>query len=283
MANTTEAYWDINGVSLQTYEWNVTTWGGDLQSPPPLRGSDITIPYRPGQVMQARRPDGRSITFNMWVQGTMSDGKYAGNFGTNNTQRVFQHNWRQIRNLFYNNGEPVTLTKRWTTPDGATTRSASAQAIYANGLDLQMTGAGRAAFSVEMYLPDPFFYGPQETITTPSSPVSNISRAILGDYETTDMTIDFQGFRNVPRLTNVTEGVYVELGQYVPLGSSSRLDVNNWTARRDPTGANTNVIGAVTHFGHEFWMVLRPGVQQFSLTGVAGNGQAIIKYRPRYF
>src|SRR6187431_1687523 len=102
MVLTTDVYWDINGVPLATLAYNISTYGGDIQSPPPLRGEDLTIPYRPGTIFLQRRPNGRSMTISMWVQGSDVDGKAP----TSVTARAeFEKNFKMLRNLFWNQGK----------------------------------------------------------------------------------------------------------------------------------------------------------------------------------
>lgn len=274
-------YWDIGGVPLNTLAYNITTWGGDMQAPPPLRGDDLTIPYRPGQVFQARRPDGRSVTLDMWVVGADADG----NVPTDHSLLAeFQNNLATLRTLFWNQGKQFQLTKRWTDYTTGTLKSATAMAVYAGGFIPAMTGGNRATFSVELYLSDPFFYGPQVTLNlTPAASTINLSTIVEGDFETTEITIDFSGIRNNFRLTNTTESTYVNVNYNMASPTDLvRLDIDNWTARKNPSSSNTNVIGSVTSFGHPFWFVLRPGSQSLSLTSTSGTGTATVKYQPKW-
>lgn len=279
MALTTDVYWDIDGVPLQTYAKNITTWGGDLQAPPSLRGEDLTIPYRPGEVFQTRRPKGRSITFNMWVIGADDDGKIPTSIPM---RGMFEQHFKNLRNLFWNQGKQFTLTRRWKDYTTNTVKSASAKAVFAGGLAPVMNGQNRATFSVELYLPDPFFYGAEETITFPATNVAEVTSTILGDYETTVALLTVNGARNNIRLTNNNEGVYVNIAQDLAAGQTIQVDVDNWTAVKNPGVSEANIIGSVTSFGHEFWFVLRPGSQKVTLSSSSGTGTATLKYRPRY-
>lgn len=279
MALSTDVYWDIAGVPLQTYAYNITTWGGDLQAPPTLRGEDTTLPYRPGTIFQTRRPTGRSITFNMWVTGADVDG----NVPASKTMRLeFEKNFKMLRGLFWNQGKQVAITKRWKDYTTGVVQAATGYAVFVNGLAPTMNGQLRATFTVEMYMSDPFFYGTTQTVNFAGTTTSNQSPTVLGDYETTAISLDVNGARNNFRLTNTSESVYVNVNKNLSAGQLVRLDVNNFTARQDPSGANTNVIGSVTNFGHPFWMVLRPGVQNLSLTSSTGAGTATLTYLPRW-
>ena len=70
MTNSTPEYTDVDGVSLQTMVQNLKTWGGSREAPPPVRGSDVAVPYMPGEVWLAKVPDARTITLDGWVVGT---------------------------------------------------------------------------------------------------------------------------------------------------------------------------------------------------------------------
>jgi len=276
MVLTTDVYWDINGVPLQSLAYNITTWGGDLQSPPPLRGTDLTIPYRPGTVFLQRRPDGRTMNINMWVQGSDVDGKVP----TSATMRAeFEKNFKMLRNLFWNQGRQIAITKRWKDYGSNTVQTATALAVFASGFAPEMQGNAHATYSVELYLSDPFFYGLEVTTNFAAVATSNQAINVLGDYETTALTFQFDGARNNMRLTNASEGVYVNVANNLGSGQSIVIDADNFTAKKN---GSTNVIGSVTNFGHPYWFVLRPGVQNVSLTSSSGAGSGVLKYRPRW-
>lgn len=279
MTLSTDLSWDINGIPLQTYAYNVSTWGGDLQAPPPLRGSDIVIPYRPGEVFQKRRPTGRSLTFDMWVVGADENGDIP---ATLSMRAQFEKNLKMLRSLFWSQGRQVTITKRWRDPGSSTVRVATAKGVYAGGFVPSMQGALRATFSVEMYLSDPFFYGPEETITFPATATSSVTPTILGDYETTDIQITLNGARNNMRVTNNSRAIYVNVNQNISTGQTILLNVDKWTATKNPGVSEANVIGAVASFGHEFWMALDPGSQQLTLSSSTGTAGATLKYKPRW-
>jgi len=219
------------------------------------------------------------MSFNMWVQGSDSDG----NVPANKTMRAeFEKNFMMLRNLFWNQGKQVTITKRWRDYTTGNMRSASARAVFAGGIAPSMHGNAHASFSVEMYLSDPFFYGAEVTANFSAVATSTLALDVPGDYETTDILIDFQGARNNFRLTNVSEAVYVNVNQNLASGQLIRLDVNNFRASKNPTTSPSNVIGSVTNFGHPFWFVLRPGVQNLTLSSSSGTGAGTLKYRPRW-
>ncbi len=280
MANSTDTYWEINGVSLQTLGWNITSGGGDLMSPPPMRGEDIVIPYVPGAVLQPRIPDSRTISFSMWVQGSDSDGRVPASA----TMRAeFEKNLKMLRALFWNGGQPVTLTRRWKNYGAGAVVSASATAIFEGGFAPAMTGSQRATYSVDMRLPDPFFYGAEELLATFSGATSQtIPVTVKGDYESTSIRLEVDGARNNVRLTNTGEGIWVNLNQNLSVSDKAVLSVDAWTAFKNPTGTSVNVIRDVTYVGHTRWMSLTPGARNLSVTSTSGTGAVRVYYRPKY-
>lgn len=274
MANTTETYWSVNGVSLQTLGFNISTKGGI--EPPPLRGDDDKIPYRVGQVLNERIPDSRTLPIKMWAIGLSEDGT-VGAFGP---RAEYEKNYRKIRDLIWNQGRPIQLTKRWMDYGSGVVKFATATAVYSGGLGESMTGPARATFGFDLWLADPFFYGDWETVNFTAVSSSTQTPTILGDYPSTIATLQINGARTNPRLTNVTEGHYVNLATTIAAATNVILDIDQWTATRSV--APVEAIGGVTHFGHKHWLSLRPGPQQLTLSSSAGAGSAVLRYKPRW-
>lgn len=162
MTNSTQYYWSVDGVSLQTYAYNIETWGGDAQSPPPLRGGDTVIPYAVGETYHRKVPGARTISFGMWVVGANKDGSIPQG---GSSRKLFEENWRKLRSLLWNPNRQIELTKRfkdWTTGQMV---EATAKAEFAGGLAPTMNGTQRAVFTVQLRLADPFFYGKEKTVS----------------------------------------------------------------------------------------------------------------------
>jgi hypothetical protein len=276
VANTTDTYWSINGVSLQTLGFNIQSRGG--HEPPPLRGDDTMVPYRVGKQLSERIPDSRTESFKMWAIGMDEDG-LAGAFGP---RAEYEKNYKKLRALIYNQGRPVQLTKRWKDYGSSVIKTATATAVYQGGLAESMTGPARAEFGFDMWLADPFYYGDWETIDfLAGTATRQVTATVLGDYPTTIITLQVNGPRNNFRLTNNTEGHYVNVNTDVASSTNVLLNVDEWTAKRSVTPVNA--IKGVTHFGHKHWLSLRPGSQQLVLSSTTGTGSAVLKYKPRWF
>lgn len=303
MSNSTETYWDIDGISLQTYAWNIETLGGDRMAPPPVRGDDLIVPYLPGTVWAPKIPDARVISLGMWVLGSDEQGNIPND---ENSRRTFDRNWRKLRNLLFRPRKQFTLTKRfWVetedliaagvdttgllTDGDWTLYVASAKASYAGGLSPNMTGPNRAAFTVDIRLSDPFFYS--EPITVPFSmqtgganPGPQHTIEILGDGRTSDILVDFVGPLTSPQITAVdADGdPWVRYATVIADGETAHIDIKMYSANQTSESVTFKSSGYVLHFGDRAWLFLDPGPVDLSLSAQEGTGTAVLTYRPAW-
>lgn len=300
-ANSTETFWAVDGQSLQTFAFNITTLGGDREAPPKLRGSDVSVPYMPGTRYVPRVPDSRVITLGMWVIGANEDGTIPVD---EDRRRTYDRNWRKLRKLLWRPRKQFTLTKRFWLPTeeleaaGVNTQAlaksgewalytATAMASYADGLVPVMSGPARATFTVDLLLSDPFFYGDEVAIDfsmtsggTYPGPLETIE--VLGDDRTTWIEVDFQGPLTAPRISNDTEvqELYLRYATDVPDGESATVRAHDFSATHYPAGVSYKSSGYVQHEGDKFWMYLEPGTTDLALSAQAGTGVAQLRYRP---
>lgn len=303
MTNTTDTYWDVDGVSLQTYAQNIITLGGDRAAPTRLRGDDALVPYVPGTRWLPKVPDARTITLGMWVSGANSDGTAP----TDASLRMkYDQNWRALVKLLWQPNRQFTLTKRFWVPEadlvaagvsvsglpvqgGYRLYTASALASYGGGLNPSMSGPARAAFTVDLLLSDPFFYSAPisinfSTATGGSNPGLTRTTTVLGDYRTTAIEMDFTGPLTSPRFTNSSEpqSLYTQYSNVVAAAESAALFVQKFAATHFLTGSTYRASGYVTHAGDRFWLYLDPGSTTLVLSTQAGTGTAVLKYQPRW-
>lgn len=301
MTNTTQAFWEVDGVSLQTYAWNIETLGGDRAAPPPIRGSNQKVPYRPGSRFSPKVVDERVITLGMWVQGSLEDGKPP----TDASARLqWERNWRKLRKLLFRYRQEFTLTKRfWVlTADlvaaGVNTSglpsqgiwslyTASAKASYGGGLSPKMNGDAHGIFTVDLVLADPFFYG--DTITIPfsmqsggSNPGPTKTVSVLGDERTTWIEADFTGPLTSPKIENLSgDGeLWFQYGVEISQDESASAVVRAFSAAHTDTGGTYPTSGYVQHRGDKFWLYLDPESTQIKLSAQAGTGTAVLRYKP---
>jgi hypothetical protein len=298
VTNTTTEFWSLTDPtgtdrSLQDYAWNIQKWGGARDSVPPVRGADVVIPYRPGQLHMDKLPDSQVISLGMTVQGSNSA-------GARNTTRgprgQFRDNWRALRNLLWQQQTQYTLTKRWLDSTG-TLQTASAKCEFAGGLGLTTVSEYNGTFSVDLLLADPFFYGAQQTIafdsslgTTGSNPataVTTYTGPILGDYFAQRVTIAAtpKSATDVtnPRIDNIATNPdsWWLLGKTVLGASSLTIDLVEQSA----VDGTAEAARYVQHFGYPEWLRIQPaasGASNLKFSARAGNWVGTLGYYPAY-
>lgn len=296
MTDTTETLWDVDGTSLQTYAFNIVTLGGSRMSPPPVRGDDITIPFRPGQVFTPKTPDAQTITLGMWVSGANEDGTIPTDPGP---RMFFMQNWRKLRKLLFTPRRQFVLTKRFWIPeeelegsnmalDDLPTQSgyrlitASAMGSYAGGLEPQMTGPGRATFTVDIKLTTPYFFSAPININlTNLAPSDTVN--IVGDDRTMAIGVEFTGPLTAPQITN--GDVWFRYDTGISLGVKVLLDVLDFQATHNYLNEEDSYksAGYVVHDGDPFWLYLEPGENVIVLSSSEGTGSARLTYQPGWF
>lgn len=301
MTNSTETFWDIDGVSLQTYAYNITTLGGDRMAPPAVRGADIVVPYLPGTVFTPKVADKRVITLGMWVAGASPDGSIP----TDEVgRRTVERNWTTLRNLLWRYRKQFVLTKRFWVPTADLVAAgvslvglpvqgawslirASAMASFATGLMPVMTGQTRATFTVDLLLSDPYFYGDPIVVPFPTPALQTIH--VLGDERTTDITLDYVGPLTAPQFTlpdyDYAPWLRLDLAALGNAGVAAQVTVKNYAATthtvQNPV-ALSSVSGYVSHFGDPAWLYLDPGPTDVVWTRTSGAGTATLTYRPAF-
>lgn len=272
MTTSTLTNWEVDSISLQTYAWNITTLGGDRLSPPPTRGSNLTIPSAPGRKWVPKQVDQRVITLGMWIAGCEENGTAPLSGGP---RKKFIANWEKLRELLWVPHKEITLTKKFY--DGAILKTASAKAQFSSGLSPNMTGGARANFTVDLELADPYFYGVpiNTTLSTGNNTVT-----VSGDYRTHAVKFEVTGPRKNLKIRNTTLGIQVEYRGDLSSGDKLNIDVKNFTSVTDPVATNQfNSIGSILHDGDAFWMLLAPGDNVINVTSDTGIGSVIMTHQ----
>jgi Phage tail protein len=279
MSNTTQEFWDIDGVSLNQYCWNITTFGGSRYALPPKRGDNQKYPNRHGRAFRPKKMDSRLITLQMWAIGISQDDEYV-----SDQELQFNDNWQALRSLLFNLDDTMTLTRRWRqTINGIPTLvEASAECELASTMDLSMTGRTRGTFQVDLLLPDPLFYGEEITVNIePGVHTEIFNPGDMAAYE--KMSIRFDGELWAPRIRNLTKDpeVWVKANTLIQPSSYLDLDVTSFDAYRSYD--NSVVTGAIQHAGAKPWFVLWPGLNEIKMesSGIS-SGSATLKFRPAY-
>lgn len=289
--NTTETYWEVDGVSLQTYAWNITTGGRDRTPSIPLRGDNLVVPYAPGAVFMKKIPDSRSLTLRMWVQGSNANGTIP---TEHYTRQLYEKNVRDLRRLLWSPRKELTLTKRFWVPIAELTAggvniapltkvgtyalySASAKAQFTGGFDPTMQGGSHATFEVDLTLADPYFYSDELTV---SLAVGNRNLTILGDDRTLDVSLEFVGPRAGITLRNNTIPTEFRYTGTIASGSTLTVKVKDFSANLVTGSTTANSVGYVKHNGDSFWLPLEAGTNALIYSATSGSGATTLKYRP---
>jgi hypothetical protein len=282
---TTDVYLDVDGVPLATLGYNVITWGGDRETPPPLRGANLQVPGMPGQSFTNKVEDARSITLSMWVQGSNIDGTVP---TTQTARATFENNWKTLRKLFYTPRRQIALTKRFRPYGSSTVIAATAKAQYAGGLSPTMQGELEAVFSVQLTLTDPYFYTPPTVLPALTAAAPTQTFTSVGDGRTNKIFVAFDGqlAANV-RVTNTpaddtADPMWVQYTNALAAGDVANLDVKKFKSTTTPHGGVLfGSRGYVQHGGDKFWLAVDPGVNTLALSGT-GSGSVQVSYQEAY-
>ena len=277
MSNSTEEFWDVNGTSLQTLAFNVVTVGGKYQTPK-LRGSDRQFSYRHGKAHRRRWADEQTLTLGMWVLGQLEDGRVPAS-----RRDEFRRNMRKLQGLFTDmDGGEFDLTKRWHDEDTGELMSATGRGIVPDGLRPEMEGGPyRAKFVADVLMADPFFYGPEVTVTVPLNTDTVV--AVDGDVATSRIVVEFVGALASPVLVNKTPApdVSVKVSSSIAAADTVTVDVEETTVVRKNDSAN--IIGSLSHSGARPWFELKPGANTVRLSADSGAGSAVLKYKTVWY
>lgn len=269
MTNTTPTYWDVDGTSLQTYAWNIKSWGGSRQSAPPLRGEDLKIPHRAGAVWQPKVIDSRVIEIAGWVIGAAAD-------GTIGDEQTFRDNWIALKRLLFSTDRQVQLTRRWTetVDDEVLSFSATGKAQLLTGMEPSMTGPRRAEFVAALHMADPFFYGPERTVNLAVGGSKEIT--VAGDDSARAIEVTLNGPLTDASVRALSSRTDTTLSyDSVATGVSAVIDVDEFLVTEEDVRTFTKL----SHTGSTAFLVLPVGSVTLSLAAEDGTGNAVVRYR----
>lgn len=274
-------YWDVQWTdgmwySLHGHTHHVESIYGARTNVPSLRGSNVSVYGRAGQLHQPKIADQRTITLRGWVSDTDENDNPRGP----DCATGLDTNWRMLRRLLWReNGGQFPLRRRWHDASG-NLLTAVAMVEYSGGLDLSEHVIEAGAWTCDLNLANPYFYGEVETATL----AVGVPQVIVnkGDVPASRITIQFNGQLSNPMITNTTPNpdIWLRMGSSVAVGDEIVLDVDLFKVRRDSDGAN--LIGAVSRSGARPWMVLNTGGNTLSLSAASGAGTALVQWQPAY-
>lgn len=265
--------WAVDGTPLTDLAWDPRRI--DSSVGPPMRGSDRRFAGLPGATFSGRVADSYSVTLGMWIMG--QDGGGAGA-----DEWIIEHERRHrlLRRLFRpDTNRQIALSKTWTDDLGTHTATAMGTADEEPRVEHRKPWISKLTWDV--YLPDPFFYGPE--VSVPIEIGATVPIVNSGDEPTTAILVDFYGTLGNPVVTNLTPSpdVWMKVGSAIALGDHVVADVESTTITRASDDAN--LIGAVTHSGARPWFGLLRGTNNVRLTVDSGtDGHAAIRYREKW-
>jgi hypothetical protein len=268
--------WYFNGLALSQPYWNLTTFGGSRSGVPTLRGSNIEVPYRAGQAQRAKYPDSRTISLTMWMDGSGS----AAGWPSADARLAINDNWAQLRKAFFTRNASGSVQGQlqrnlWLTSGGPGLVTSTAMAEIAGSMDLSMNGRTGAAFTVDLLLADPMFYGALQTVacTGGSTTVTGLGESVVGEGFPSPVA-SFTVQCSAPcTVNNTTAGVSFTLasGPSYPV----TVDLLSGTVIDN---AGVNQVSKLTHSGSRLWMAVLPGSNTVSVSA----GTATFRFNDTY-
>jgi hypothetical protein len=276
VTNSSDEYWEIDGISLNQYCWAIKTIGGGRMAVPKLRGDNTLFPFRDGRAFRSKNADSRVITLAMWVAGVDP----ATDQPASNQNVQFNDNWKTLQRLLWSPEQQLTLTRRWWENAGTPVlRTATALCELAGTMDPTMTGRTRADFAVDLLLSDPYFYGPE--ITANLTPSSNVVVNNPGDIAVwSTINVQLNGELVSPRITNSTANVWMQVNTAV-ITNPINVSVGDYSVIN--SFDQSVLTGSVVHSGYRSWFRLLPGDNTLRLTSTGNStGNAVLKFKPAY-
>lgn len=273
MAEYTEEYWDVNGISLNNFAWGIEVASEGI---PPRRGDNWVVPYRHGEIWRPKVYDARDLALAMWVTSGDLDGVEA---ATEQGQRAsLRENIEALKALFAPIDRQLTITRRIRLPWGLVSRYCLAECI--GTLDFVPDSVPDAVrFAVELHLADPFWYDLADTTVT--VPFAGTTLNNPGTAAARHMTITLNGPLTNPRLMSTGGGkqIWVSYQGTIASGDYVVLDTHEFTAIHKN---GSNQIAAILHSGANYWMELSPGNNGMSFPVGSGTGNAVITFKAPY-
>jgi hypothetical protein len=272
--------WFWNGMPLQTSYYSVATFGGSRAGVPTNRGQDYAVPYRAGQLFRAKYPDSRTITLTMWTDSQMSANQ---GYPAPDPRRAFNDNWQALRDAFFARGAQGSmqsvLTRNWyLTQSGSPTMvTSNAMAELAGSMDPTMNGRTSAAFSVDLLLSDPYFYGSPraQAVSTSGGVINQLGEGVAGEGFASPVNNFTVTLSQAATVTNSTAGVALAHSGLHVAQWPVVIDVLRYTA---VDNVGNNVIGGVSHIGSRMWMTLLNGANTIAVSA----GTALFAWSDAY-
>lgn len=269
MPNTIETYWEADGVSLHTYAWSVETLGG--MGPPPLRGEDIVVPLRNGEVWVPKKFSANVLTLSMWLRGVAAD---AGSGVVQETQQMYEERYNDLVRLLWTPGRQLALTKRFY--DQGSLRVAVAMAEFRGGLAPVKSGRAFGRCTVDLKIAEGVFY--DQAYRTVNLNNGDNTITVPGNAPTSKILVNINGARNQPRIRNTSLGVDFIYNRSVLTGNTAIVNTDTFDVSESGAPAYDGA-PYIINSGDEQWLTLRPGVNVINVSSVSGAGAINLQYK----
>lgn len=294
---TTWEWWEVDGIVLNTYAFNISTLGGREQLPP-MRGENVQVGNRPGRRWVPKVPDERIISLAMWVRGSDENGDVSAE-----QRPLFQANWEYLKRLFGRPYEQMVLKRRIMFPDGVVERVALAE--IAGTMDLEPQGPSSGAFVVDLKMADPFWYAPQESLTVSLAQVSTggfffpvhfplfFDEPYVVQYSSVDFEVDYPGVYPTsprihidgpvenPSIWHSDSGARLTLELDLLVDESLDFDFVEKRITLTFAGGQMSVRNLLQ--AGSSWFELQRGINHLRFDGVSGSGIVTVTYRPNHW
>lgn len=231
----------------------------DAQGIPPVRGDNAEIPMREGRPHLEKMFDQRLLTLGMYLKGSSISN--------------FESNLDTLKLLFGNRARQY-LTR---TMSGGATRRVYAEVTK---FDVKQEGNDFARMTVDFLLAEPFFRSTTETnvLTAITTSPQTFTITNAGSVADRSAIITLTGPLNYPKLTNVTNGVWVGYNDVIGAGNVVVIDTSLFTCLL----ATTNRLNVLVHSGDAYFFKLQPGANSLSLETLTTGGSVRIAFYPPY-
>lgn len=278
MVNIVDEYWEVEKdgtwYSLHTYSYHVKTIYGGRTSPPSLRGENQYVSGVAGSFHNSKIPDEQTLTLGGWL--TNKDANNAPLHATN--KKVgFNTNWRAIRGLLWReNGEQFGIRRRWYGADGNLI-TATGTAEFGGNMALAENIPSAGAWSCDLIMSDPYFYGTPFTQTLAVGVAQNIVNP--GDV-TAHPKLVYNGILSNPQIDHGTK--WMKIGTAIAALDSVTVETSPRILTVVRASDSASLIGALTRNGSRAWLPLKPGTNSLLLSATSGTGTVDVTVTPGY-
>ena len=235
---------------------NVTDISSALDLPP-VKGSNADIPMREGKYALIKDFDQRMVTLGMALQGT--------------SIRDFETKLDALKLLF---GKRTRQYLQRTLEDSSVRRALA----EVNKFDVKLTSPISAKMTVDFVLAEIFF---RSTIQTSDTQVISASPTLYnltnaGNAAERAAIVTFIGTLDYPKLTNLTNGVYVGFNGAIANLVEVVVDCGAFTCKQ----GTTNYLNKLVHAGDAYFFKLEPGVNSLKVETNTLGGSVRIQFYP---